>query len=366
MSSSSSNNIPQLANERARDIADAIPDLTPAELRTLLKHIADDRLKDVVQMVGMSALASQLDPAFAKLLRASAPSAPARSAPPATSAKNSATPPVPAAQGSRVPPAPTAKAKGKRAVKATRDPVVVIPDSPPSDSALLDSPPADSPPPSPQLASAPLTFPPVPNRSAPATPTSIPRYHYHTPETSGYTNDWLEAAAMKAKDPNNRAYKTGSHYDLKGYVLFLGAPGVGVYDNGTALSQATADYPKAVFCSFPTLAAAQAAWDDAQSRGWTGHSAHQLTLPAPRSQSPQPLVTHHPPSPLISGTHWYVVSYGANPGVYASYLEAKVNCLLIEDAVFTKYPTRVLAETAYQRALDNGWCGVRRARQLRM
>ncbi|KAK7031673.1 hypothetical protein R3P38DRAFT_2774171 [Favolaschia claudopus] len=356
-----------LAQQCARDIADAVPDLTAADLASLLRHITDARLKEVVQIVGVAALGAQLDPNFSKLMRATSTSSPRATASTQVKVKEESSE-VKVKEESSGTGVPAPKAK-KKAASKKKVPVVVISDS--------DSPPATpsrSTPASPSPSTTPFTFPPVPvqpSRTTPvqatsssaaagdnsATPSSPARYHYHTPQQSGYTDDWLEAAAMRARNPGSSVFRTGSSHDRKTYLILIGAPGVGVYEHYKAVQRALAGYPKAIWCSFLTLEEANAAWSHARALGWTGDSK-PLKLPAPRSHVPLPAARNHPPSPLVNGTDWYVVSAGVNPGVYSSYLEAKLNCWNVVDAAMKKYGTRVLAEAAYQRALDKGWADV--------
>ncbi|KAK6967166.1 hypothetical protein R3P38DRAFT_3244640 [Favolaschia claudopus] len=378
MSSSSAVDTRALALQRARDIADAIPDLTAADLRSLLRHIADDRLREVVQMVGVAALAAQLDPAFAKLLRATtgrgssahatsttqpkaepqspvldATTAPEPHRPPPAARKGKAK----AAEAKIAPPdahrAPPAARKGKSKAAEEPDsepvPLVLIPDSPPPKPTKL---PLSSP--------TPYTFPAVPVKSQPLSSSSPAsgRYHYHTPYESGYTDDWLEASAMKNRFPGSSVYKTGSRPDSKTYLVLLGAPEVGLFDSSQALQDVVENNPRVLWVSFPTRADARAAWEFARARGWTGDS-NPLTLPAPTSKFPLALdAATHPSSPLVSGMDWYVVTYGANPGVYASYLEAQLNCWELPGRCLKKYSSRALAEAAYGRAMAKGWIGV--------
>ncbi|KAK7002260.1 hypothetical protein R3P38DRAFT_3215412 [Favolaschia claudopus] len=351
MSSSLSTDMQALADARSRDIADAIPDLTPTELRTLLSYISDDRLKEVVLMIGASALATQLDPALAKLLRLSAPPAPLVSRGSATVPKapagRSASRVSATTTASTAPRAPTSKGKAK---KKETVPVVDIPsDSPPST-------PPQSPPPSssPAPASTPYTFPPV---RMPVQSQAAGLYHYYTPDGSGFTDDYHEACALTANVPHAVFFQSGSAVDRSAYVLLIGAPEVGVYDNVAALKSAVESYPKAVYCGFPSRTAAEEAWTYARARGWTGDSV-PLTLPTPKSDRPQPLAAHYPPSPLNVGTSWYTVTRGVNPGVYASYFESQLNVWNVPKASRMKYVTRALAEAAYERALAMGHAAV--------
>ncbi|KAJ6607421.1 hypothetical protein B0H10DRAFT_1752071, partial [Mycena sp. CBHHK59/15] len=138
------------------------------------------------------------------------------------------------------------------------------------------------------------------------------------------------------------------------YTVFFGGE-VGVFESWDVVNRSITGHGLAVYASFGSVAAAQAALEYARSKGWTSDSS----TAGATNLAPTPSSNDYDDNdnPLNSGGSgpWYAVARGAVPGVYRSYLECSLNTSGIRGNLSASFATREQAVKAYNEALTAGF-----------
>ncbi|KAJ7603765.1 hypothetical protein DFH06DRAFT_1151642 [Mycena polygramma] len=155
-------------------------------------------------------------------------------------------------------------------------------------------------------------------QSAPPSPS--PSRLSHSRGAHGLTQDRPEVALpattaqLSSPSPRKRGAKS------RAYAVFFGrVPGWAEADSQVSGARGS------LFQSYPSEAAARAAYMHAEARSWTGVCSSSLPYEGiSERQRPAPAALTQSLSPLHCGT-WYVVYKGIQPGVYQSFLECGLN-----------------------------------------
>ncbi|KAJ7731414.1 hypothetical protein B0H16DRAFT_1733353 [Mycena metata] len=169
----------------------------------------------------------------------------------------------------------------------------------------------------------------------PRTPTRPPHtYSYRTPDRSGHTLSWAKAGAetqgVSSASPRRLIPKSKPRTKKGGYVVFCNLQ-IGAFRLWDDVLPLVTRVPNSLYQGYPTLLDAQAAFKDAQERGWTRALAlaPDGSMTAPLVPPPSPANPQQGSNPLHAGrvadSFWYVVYHGITPGVYASSLECSLN-----------------------------------------
>ncbi|KAJ7053212.1 hypothetical protein C8F01DRAFT_1235939 [Mycena amicta] len=193
------------------------------------------------------------------------------------------------------------------------------------------------------------TSPSVPSPAATPPRRSVPhpQYVYSTPEKGiNFTSQWAEAGASTQGVPQGhvrRLFASPRDSSRRAcFVVFRGYQ-VGVVDDWSAVQSKTSKFRCAVYSGYQSRADATRAFDHAVQAGLTSTtppSPGELVLRA--SKTPRPITAHD--FSLFgdrirargSQEPWYAVYIGIRPGVYATWLEAALNTMAVQGAVFHK------------------------------
>ncbi|KAJ7180032.1 hypothetical protein C8R43DRAFT_941762 [Mycena crocata] len=323
--------------------------LTPAELDRLTEDLSVEELQEVIASLGLAEFSRRLPPLFDKVLNATAHIA--RTQPP---------------QGDTNP----------LEDLLHRLDVIEISDSPPStppstpragSSCAAPTTPST-------LSSSSCATPSTPSRSLRATPSTPSRsscteYAVYSPSKVGTTASWFEAAALTQNVPGASVHKIGGKSRNRprqppaaAHVVFWGGES-GVFESWSDTQQSITGHGLAIHAGFPTVAAANAAFEYARAQGWTSDSSPPS--PSPHSMPPPSPLTDNP---LTAGRRhplWYAVCRGLRPGIYRSYLECSLNVSGVRGSLFASFKTVDQAREAMREATDKKWIQVLdRARPL--
>ncbi|KAJ7178544.1 hypothetical protein C8R43DRAFT_942197 [Mycena crocata] len=215
-------------------------------------------------------------------------------------------------------------------------------------------------------------------RSAPCTParqradphSSSTIYVFQSPQKSGFTSDWSEAANATqgtSRSHVRAVYKTAKSRTGKilAYVVFRGRT-IGVFESWDPVRVSTTGVRFALHQGYMSVEAAHHAFSLAQENGWTRTaSATLLSSPINITNAPLPISEGAPliVSQLFArGTTdaWYVVYAGVNPGVFGSYIECALNVLGIRNSSHESIVGYDLARLKFSDAAGRGEVHVRR------
>ncbi|KAJ7618255.1 hypothetical protein DFH06DRAFT_1342525 [Mycena polygramma] len=201
--------------------------------------------------------------------------------------------------------------------------------------------------------------------SRPTTPPRrTPAYRVQTPTTTGTAASWSEAAAatqgVPGASPRRLQPKSRKHKKNGAYVVFFGlVPGVYRlwYEEAYPLVNGVSG---SVYCGYPNVPLATAAYEYARVRGWTrilpSFHLDVRVVPTAIPRLPTPSSSSDLTNPLhteLDG-RWYVVYCGISPGVYQSSLECTLNTLGLSCATHDSFPTKELAFSHFREAAADG------------
>ncbi|KAJ7075705.1 hypothetical protein B0H15DRAFT_805995 [Mycena belliarum] len=214
--------------------------------------------------------------------------------------------------------------------------------------------------------------PPTSSPLLPQTPTRRGRlYYFDSPEKSGRTSNWSEAAAQTqgVHDAHVRRLmpKKKPRRKKGGYAVFYGRK-PGFYKLWEVVDPLVTGVSCALYQGYKDLASAQAAFEYAKSKSWTRVCTSRPSSPfpaVPSSAAPIPQVPNaaglvEPRNPLHGhaeddwspDSSWYVVYAGIHPGVYQSSLECGLNTVGLSCAAFDSARSKQDAIEMYQSALE--------------
>ncbi|KAJ7062986.1 hypothetical protein B0H15DRAFT_807851 [Mycena belliarum] len=290
--------------------------LSAQELEDLTAHLSDQEVQEVVQQLGLGALAQQLPPIVNKLLRAA-------------HLLTVASPPEYDDDVDSI-------IRHLDVVSISSDeeetPVPAAPSLGPSSSTQ----PTSSAPPA------------TPARTRPTS--SLPSgYIVRSPQKVGPVLTWFEAGSltlgMRAASVRRGAKKhPGSHKPRSGaYAVFFGGE-VGVFEHWSDVQPRITGHGLAIYSGFKNVTAAEAALQYARSQGWTSDSSPPTSDTRTHST--------YTDNPLNSdpNSRWYVVCRGVRPGVYHSYLECSLNTSGVPGNLCNAFDTQAEAEQAFTQA----------------
>ncbi|KAJ7074437.1 hypothetical protein C8F01DRAFT_1242677 [Mycena amicta] len=173
----------------------------------------------------------------------------------------------------------------------------------------------------------------TPSRPAPP-PTTRAVYAYSSPQKSGRTSHWAEAASAQ-HTPGGTAIalrknkRKRSSRKYAAYAVIRGHE-VGVQTSWAVVQQQIANFRFALQLGCKSVAEAQALVDFASAKGWTSASQGMRSRPVSRQLIPGPCTSAtdlEGRPPRKEHDPWYICYVGVNPGVYSSYLECALNTL---------------------------------------
>ncbi|KAJ7840773.1 hypothetical protein B0H13DRAFT_2366056 [Mycena leptocephala] len=215
--------------------------------------------------------------------------------------------------------------------------------------------------------SPPRTLPPPPRTPSPPSPSQhLPSnspsqlYLYSSPGERRLTEDWSEAAhaTIGVSNGNSKRLTPRSRHStsIGAYAVFFGRiPGTyGHWDQAAPLTQ---NVRRVLFQGYKTLEDAEAAYNYAAARSWTGVCSTTST-PTPssrllRHQMPTPIDDEVTISPLHYGT-WYTVYKGVEPGVYQSFLECGLHTAGLLGSTYDSADDEATARARFVAAHANG------------
>ncbi|KAJ7075968.1 hypothetical protein C8R43DRAFT_966270 [Mycena crocata] len=172
-------------------------------------------------------------------------------------------------------------------------------------------------------------------------------YSYSSPTRSGVTNRWAEAANATVGIPHAQSHKLSSyHHKAKSA------------SRGDEVQLITSGSGGNIFQGYPTLQAARAAFEYAESQTWRGVTTANSVAPGATispSQRPIPISHNSGPiktTPLHCGV-WYIVYKGISPGVYQSHLECAINTTGISGSTFDSTRNLDQARNLFRIAKEN-------------
>ncbi|KAJ7615093.1 hypothetical protein DFH06DRAFT_1343947 [Mycena polygramma] len=204
--------------------------------------------------------------------------------------------------------------------------------------------------------SGPRTDVPLPVGNRPQTPPSSPvptphtpqrpvrRYQISSPTRSATTSEWSQASQLSQGVPHTTVRNVAQKSPKKrgknqAYVVFYGLiPGVYKKWYGPEGAEIQiSGVPGSLYRGYPSTPDAEAAYNYARERNWTGVRTRQQRFLG--AVSPSSAIAALPvPTPLLDFSHnplhgpadsadrkWYIVYAGITPGIYLSHLECALN-----------------------------------------
>ncbi|KAJ7834678.1 hypothetical protein B0H13DRAFT_2369765 [Mycena leptocephala] len=196
-------------------------------------------------------------------------------------------------------------------------------------------------------------------------------YAYSTPQQTGFTPSWSEAAAAtqgvpgasarslipRTRAPPKRVGRKG------GYAVFCGLA-TGAFEHWlTEAGPLVLGVSNSIYKGYSTLALAQAAYQYALAQGWTRTLTRQrasftvLSTVQLRGPLPTPNWLFDSLTPLHGDAlegRWYVVYRGVTPGVYQSSLECSLNTRGLSGSCYDSWDDKDVAIAHFMEELALG------------
>ncbi|KAJ7721102.1 hypothetical protein B0H16DRAFT_1896591 [Mycena metata] len=139
------------------------------------------------------------------------------------------------------------------------------------------------------------------------------------------------------------------------YIVFCGHT-CGVFGTWEETSPLVTGVPNTIFCGYPTLSQAEAAYAYADSRSWIRVADRPMASGI--AWLPQPINIQQTLNALNNNTEfddkWYIVYRGITPGVYRSHLESQLNTVGVRSALHESMKTFSAAMKKYTKATSRG------------